>query len=187
MSKNYVVIKEGNQECIPITEKKAVIGLESDLTSIDNRLTSLEGNAGGGGNVDISGKEDVSNKVTSWSSTTTDTHYPSEKLVSDSLGNKQDTLISGTNIKTINGTSILGSGDITVGSGGVLVQEQANWNESNSSNPSYIQNKPTNLEVTSNKVTNKNQFTNSLTNDQYLSAKVVYEIVGDVESLLAEL
>lgn len=33
----------------------------------------------------ISGKEDVSNKVTSWSSTTTDTNYPSEKLVKDSL------------------------------------------------------------------------------------------------------
>lgn len=38
-----------------------------------------------------------------------------------SLAGKQDTLVSGTNIKTINGTSILGSGDITIsgGSGGV--------------------------------------------------------------------
>lgn len=34
---------------------------------------------------DISGKEDTTNKVTSWSSTTNDTHYPSEKLVKDSL------------------------------------------------------------------------------------------------------
>lgn len=33
----------------------------------------------------ISGKEDKSNKVTSWSSTTTNTNYPSEKLVKDSL------------------------------------------------------------------------------------------------------
>lgn len=32
--------------------------------------------------------------------------------------NKQDTLVSGTNIKTINGTSILGSGDITIQGGG---------------------------------------------------------------------
>lgn len=30
------------------------------------------------------------------------------------LGNKQDTLVSGTNIKTINNTSLLGSGDITI-------------------------------------------------------------------------
>lgn len=32
--------------------------------------------------------------------------------------NKQDTLVSGTNIKTINGNSILGSGDITIQGGG---------------------------------------------------------------------
>lgn len=31
---------------------------------------------------------------------------------------KQDVLVSGTNIKTINGESLLGSGDITVGGGG---------------------------------------------------------------------
>ena len=36
----------------------------------------------------MSGKEDTSNKVTSWSSTTTDTHYPSEKLVKTDLDNK---------------------------------------------------------------------------------------------------
>ena len=34
---------------------------------------------------DITGKENTSNKVTSWSSTTTDTHYPSEKLVKESI------------------------------------------------------------------------------------------------------
>jgi hypothetical protein len=30
---------------------------------------------------------------------------------------KQDALVSGTNIKTINGTSVLGSGDITISGG----------------------------------------------------------------------
>lgn len=39
---------------------------------------------------DISGKEDSSNKVSSWSGTTSDTRYPSEKLVKDSLDNKAD-------------------------------------------------------------------------------------------------
>lgn len=34
------------------------------------------------------------------------------------LNDKQNTLVSGTNIKTINGTSILGSGDITITGGG---------------------------------------------------------------------
>ena len=33
------------------------------------------------------------------------------------LDGKQDTLVSGTNIKTINGTSVLGSGDLAVGGG----------------------------------------------------------------------
>ena len=38
----------------------------------------------------LGNKEDVGNKVTSWTSTTTDTHYPSEKLVKDSLDNKEN-------------------------------------------------------------------------------------------------
>lgn len=42
------------------------------------------------GNSSISGKEDSSNKVSSWSGTTTDTNYPSEKLVKDSLDLKSD-------------------------------------------------------------------------------------------------
>ena len=37
---------------------------------------------------DISGKENTSNKVTSWTATVTDTNYPSEKLVKDSLDGK---------------------------------------------------------------------------------------------------
>ena len=78
-------------------------------------------------------------KVTSWSGTVSDSNIPSEKLVKDSLDNKSDTghthddryytesevdtaltgkqatLVSGSNIKTVNGNSLLGSGDITVG------------------------------------------------------------------------
>lgn len=53
----------------------------------------------------VSGKEDTSNKVTSWSATTTNTHYPSEKLVKDSLDAKQAALTQGTDI-VINGTTI---------------------------------------------------------------------------------
>lgn len=37
------------------------------------------------------------------------------------LNAKQNTLVSGTNIKTINGNSILGSGDIVIGEGGTTV------------------------------------------------------------------
>lgn len=61
--------------------------------------------------------EKLSNKVTSLSSSSTDTEYPSAKCVYDNLANKQDTLISGTNIKTINNNSLLGSGNISISGG----------------------------------------------------------------------
>jgi len=54
--------------------------------------------------------------VTSFGTPTSDEKVPSEKLTKDSLDAKQETLVSGTNIKTINSTSILGSGDITISS-----------------------------------------------------------------------
>jgi hypothetical protein len=73
----------------------------------------------------LNGKEDLANKSTS---VTTDqasnTKYPSVKAVYDwavglfatlsQLATKQDTLVSGTNIKTVNSTSLLGSGDIPI-------------------------------------------------------------------------
>jgi len=73
----------------------------------------------------LNDKEDLTNKSTS---VTTDqasnTKYPSVKAVYDwavglfatltQLATKQDTLVSGTNIKTVNSTSLLGSGDISI-------------------------------------------------------------------------
>ena len=58
--------------------------------------------------------ENISNKVTSISSSSTNTQYPSAKLVYDQLAGKQPTLVSGTNIKTVNNNSLLGSGNIAV-------------------------------------------------------------------------
>ena len=51
------------------------------------------------------------------------TKYPSVKALYDwAVGKFQSILVSGTNIKTINGDSILGSGDITIsGGGGVAI------------------------------------------------------------------
>lgn len=71
-------------------------------------------------NSTVTSKEAKSNKVTSISSSSTDTQYPSAKCVYDELATKQDTLVSGTNIKTINGASVLGSGDLTVSGGGAI-------------------------------------------------------------------
>lgn len=44
--------------------------------------------------------------------------YYTSSQVDTALGNKQDTLVSGTNIKTVNGNSLLGSGDLTISGGG---------------------------------------------------------------------
>ena len=73
----------------------------------------------GSGNITISADtsacELLANKVTSLSSASTDAQYPSAKCVYDNIAGKQDALISGENVKTINNNSILGSGDISVG------------------------------------------------------------------------
>lgn len=43
---------------------------------------------------------------------------PKQWVDESDISTKQDTLVSGTNIKTINGNSILGSGDVAVEVGG---------------------------------------------------------------------
>ena len=56
----------------------------------------------------------------------------------DLVQDKQDTLVSGTNIKTINNTSLLGSGNITIGGGGTATDVQINGTSITSSNTANI-------------------------------------------------
>ena len=49
---------------------------------------------------------------------TSDANKPISTATQEALNTKQDTLVSGTNIKTINGYSLLGSGNIDIESGG---------------------------------------------------------------------
>lgn len=49
-------------------------------------------------------------------------------LIKQALGGKQDTLVSGTNIKTINDTSLLGSGNIILGAEDVIYSGDENYN-----------------------------------------------------------
>ena len=72
-----------------LTNKPTIPDSTSDLTNDSGFITSAA----------ITGKEDSSNKVASWSSTTTDAHYPSEKLVKSSLDNKVDK-VSGKGLST---------------------------------------------------------------------------------------
>jgi hypothetical protein len=66
--------------------------------------------------------KDVNNKsvpVSEETTISTDASLSGDGTASDPLSveGKQDTLVSGTNIKTVNGTSVLGSGDLAVGGG----------------------------------------------------------------------
>lgn len=59
----------------------------------------------------------IDNELSSTSANPVQNHVITEALsnINTALGDKQETLVSGTNIKTINGESILGSGDISTG------------------------------------------------------------------------
>lgn len=59
--------------------------------------------------------ENVTNKSSSYTSSSTTT-YANTKALVDGLGTKQDSLVSATNIKSVNGATLLGSGDRLVGS-----------------------------------------------------------------------
>lgn len=67
--------------------------------------------------------ENVANKKTTLSDNS-DTFYPSQKAVKTAVDAKQDTLVSGTTIKTINGQSVLGSGDLPISAGADILEIQ---------------------------------------------------------------
>ena len=65
----------------------------------------------------ISGKEDNSNKVSSWSGTLTDTHYPSEKLTKQSIDSKTITVEEQSTAESgFAKTYIIKQGNVQVGS-----------------------------------------------------------------------
>lgn len=115
----------------------------------------------------------------------------------------QAALVSGTNIKTINNESLLGSGNITISGGGggtgtvtsVAMTVPTGLSVSGSPITSSgtiavslatgytipTTNDMNGKEVTTNKVTS---LSSSSTDTQYPSAKCVYDLLGDVENLI---
>lgn len=96
---------------------------------------------GGGGTVDaytkseadakFASKEELTNvqTVANDADTKVDALTPRVEGVETTLGNKQDTLVSGTNIKTINGNSILGEGNLVIEGGGIDLSNYYNKTE----------------------------------------------------------
>ena len=123
--------------------------------------------------------------------------------VNEIIDDKQDTLVSGTNIKTINNTSILGSGNIDIQGGssyaagtgiditnnvisvdGVSTSEVTLATVATTGAYSDLTGKPnlSGYQTTANLVTS---VSSSSTDSQYPSAKLFYDTVGNIEILLA--
>ena len=76
------------------------------------------------------------------------TNYYTKSEVDTALSGKQATLVSGTNLKTINNESLLGSGNISIQGGGGSVQ--SDWNQTDTTANDYIKNKPEVLPISYN-------------------------------------
>lgn len=105
------------------------ITINGEVVTKDNiiaKFDAVSNSSTGGGTVDAYTKEEADNKfaskdeltnvqtVANDADTKVDALTPRVEGVETAMGNKQDTLVSGTNIKTINSQSIIGSGDLTI-------------------------------------------------------------------------
>lgn len=94
------VSSENNKAASEKAVRDAINALDAEVTSTDGtnvqvKVTETDGKVSAV-NITTDNTENKNNKVTSWSSTTTDTNYPSEKLVKDSLDGKADKVASAT-------------------------------------------------------------------------------------------
>lgn len=99
------------------------------------------------------------------------------------LNAKQDALVSGTNIKTINNQSILGEGNIEIQGGGGE-QQQADWNQTDTTAVDYIKNKPTNVSAFTNDAGYLTQH-QSLAN--YYTKTEIDTMIGNINTILASI
>lgn len=95
---------------------------------------------------------------------------------------KQDALVSGTNIKTINNQSILGEGNIEI-QGGAGEQQQADWNQKDTTAVDYIKNKPTNVSAFANDAGYLTQ--HQSLNNYYTKSEVDAELADKQDTLTA--
>ncbi len=107
------------QESDPLFRASAAAGItSSDIAAWNGKMDKVTlASVATSGNYN-----DLSNKPTIPTTLSQLTQSASYRTVTDTekstWGGKQDKLVSGTNLKTINGESLLGSGDIAISSGG---------------------------------------------------------------------
>lgn len=94
------VSSENNKAASEKAVRDAINALDSDATSTNGtnvqvKVVIKDGKVNAV-NITKDTTENKNNKVTAWSATTTDTHYPSEKLVKTSLDGKADKVSSAT-------------------------------------------------------------------------------------------
>lgn len=108
------IVTLANDDVLPIVDTSAATTKKVSITQIKAQ-SPVQSVAGKTGSVTL----DKSDVGLSNVDNTSDVNKPISSATQTALDAKQATLVSGTNIKTINGTSVLGSGDITISSGGV--------------------------------------------------------------------
>ena len=99
------------------------------------------------------------------------------------LNAKQDALVSGTNIKTINNQNILGEGNIEI-QGGAGEQQQADWNQTETTAVDYIKNKPTNVSAFAN---DAGYLTQHQSLADYYTKSEIDAMVGNINTILASI
>ena len=173
------------------TKKEAVVnGSVNSIIDVlvDNKSVVKDNIA----NIDLSGKVDkVEGKVLSTNDFTNDdkekldglSNYNDTKI-KEEIESKQDELISGQNIKTINNQSILGSGNIIIES-----------SSGGSSNYQDLNNKPSinNVELNGNKTLEElgiqpkgNYLTEHQDLSNYYNKTEINNMIGNIETLLSE-
>lgn len=199
-------IKSGNAKSINLTNEKSTVLIDDTnvtLQNENNKLTLSDDNVSIDGDLVVNdvniSKEHEDNKDILNSNTIipNSDSYNENGLTLDGLvsgynqlkidsenqiqinDSKQDVLKSGVNLKTINGQSLLGRGNVVIqsGGGGSTSSVQSDWNVTDSASLAYIRNKPQIPSKTS-QLTNDSGFltTHQSLNDYYTKSETNNQI-----------
>ena len=110
---------------------KAELNLKANTSDLSNYLQTSVADEKYATKTELEGKVDDADIADMLTKTEASEKYQpkGEYATTSQLSGKQDTLVSGTNIKTINGNSLLGEGDITIQAGGTVDTEMSDTSE----------------------------------------------------------